>query len=139
MTGKSDQSMIYTNAQLGTDNIGGSVCFWLIPKPDYFFLFLEIWEIINFINVKAEVFIKPFEGRKKKKKVLASAIKCPKQKVSTNASLPEDGSLFTVFWNLFMAEIKKKTKNVDKISILIMRYFTLSKELLLKAVVEIQI
>lgn len=68
MTGKSDQSMIHTNAQLGTGNIGGSVCFWLIPKPDYFFLFLEIWEIINFINVKAEVFIKPFEGSKKKKK-----------------------------------------------------------------------
>jgi len=40
---------------------------------------------------------------------------CPEQKISTNASLPEDGNLFTLFWNTFMVEIQKKPKNMNNI------------------------
>lgn len=37
------------------------------------------------------------------------------QKMSKIASSPVDGILFTVFWNIFMMEIKEKTKSVNKI------------------------
>lgn len=37
MTGKSDQSVIDTNAQLRMGKIREGVCFWLIPKLDFFF------------------------------------------------------------------------------------------------------
>lgn len=52
---------------------------------------------------------------RKQEKVLASAMKCPQQKMSTNASPLEDGILFTVFWNMFMVEIKKNTTSMNKI------------------------
>lgn len=35
--------------------------------------------------------------------------------MSKNANPPEDGIFFTVFWNIFMVEIKEKTKSVNKI------------------------
>lgn len=41
-------------------------------------------------------------------------MKRPQQKMSTNASSPEDSILFIVFWNMFMVDIKKKTKSVNK-------------------------
>lgn len=47
-------------------------------------------------------------------KVLASKLKYP-QKMSKNASSPLDGILFTAFCNIFMVEIKEKTKSVNKI------------------------
>lgn len=48
-----------------------------------------------------------------------------------------DGILFTVFWNIFIVEIKEKTKSVNNIKdAQIMRFSTVSTLLFLKAVGE---
>lgn len=42
-------------------------------------------------------------------------MKRPQQNMSWNTSAPEDGIFFAVFWSMFMLEVKKKTKSMNKI------------------------
>lgn len=68
--------------------------------------------------------------------VLASAMKCPQQKMPTNASPLEDVVSFMVFWNTFTGKILKYWKCEQGKGCLVTRYSALSAQLFLKAVAE---
>jgi len=62
--------------------------------------------------MKADIFTKALEESKKRSCLLQWNVH---NKMSWNTSAPEDGILFAVFWNMFMLEVKKKTKSMNKI------------------------